>query len=43
MVRCFTKQEQTVLIVIIGLLLVGWTVKVYRAADSMDAPITSQP
>jgi hypothetical protein len=27
-----TKQEQFVLCIILGLLLLGWTVKTYRAA-----------
>ncbi len=27
-----TKQEQTVLAVVLGLLLVGWAVKAYRTA-----------
>jgi hypothetical protein len=26
-----TKQEQTVLVMVIGLLLLGWVVKAYRA------------
>jgi hypothetical protein len=27
-----TKQEQTVLVMVIGLLLLGWVVKAYRTA-----------
>jgi hypothetical protein len=36
-----TKQEQMVLCVIVGLLLTGWCVKVYRAAHSPASPILS--
>ena len=28
-----TKQEQWVLCIVVGLLLVGWTVKLYRTAN----------
>jgi hypothetical protein len=31
-VNGLTKQEQTVLILVLGLLLVGWAVKYYRTA-----------
>jgi hypothetical protein len=31
-VNRLTRQEQMVLCVVVGLLLVGWTVKIYRAA-----------
>jgi len=31
-VNRLTKQEQLVLCIIVGLLLLGWTVKVYRTA-----------
>jgi len=30
-----TKQEQTVLCVVLSLLLVGWVVKAYRASHSL--------
>ena len=32
LVNRLTKQEQLVLCIIVGLLLLGWTVKVYRTA-----------
>jgi hypothetical protein len=31
-VNGLTKQEQTVLIIVLGLLLTGWAVKFYRTA-----------
>jgi hypothetical protein len=31
-VNRFTKQEQLVLCIVVGLLLTGWAVKAYRAA-----------
>jgi hypothetical protein len=31
-VNALTKQEQTVLCVVLGLLLMGWAVKAYRTA-----------
>jgi hypothetical protein len=37
-VNGLTKQEQTVLILVLGLLLVGWAVKYYRTAHP-SAPI----
>jgi hypothetical protein len=37
-VNGLTKQEQTVLILVLGLLLVGWAVKYYRTAHP-PAPI----
>jgi len=36
-----TKQEQMVLCLVLGLLLVGWAVKNYRAAHSTPAPVPS--
>lgn len=36
-----TKQEQMVLCLVLGLLLVGWAVKTYRAAQPAPAPVTS--
>jgi hypothetical protein len=35
-----TKQEQTVLVVVIGMLLLGWMVKTYRTAHP---PAQSNP
>lgn len=32
MVKFMTRQEQTILLVIFGLLMVGWAVKAYRAS-----------
>jgi len=32
LVKWLTKQEQLVLVVILGLLFVGWAVKTYRTA-----------
>ena len=34
-----TKQEQLVLITVVGLLLTGWAVKVYRAAHPPAAVV----
>ena len=34
-----TKQEQWVLLVVMGLLLTGWAVKVYRAAHPPAAAV----
>jgi hypothetical protein len=36
-VNGLTKQEQTVLILVLGLLLVGWAVKYYRTAHPPTA------
>jgi hypothetical protein len=35
-----TKQEQLVLVMVIGLLLVGWVVKAYRTAHP---PVWTEP
>jgi len=32
MMNCLTKQEQLVLCIVLGLLLTGWAVKMYRTA-----------
>jgi len=37
-VNRLTRQEQTVLCVVIGLLLLGWTVKAYRTAHPSPGP-----
>jgi hypothetical protein len=37
-VNRLTRQEQTVLCIVIGLLLLGWTVKAYRAAHPSVRP-----
>ena len=36
-----TKQEKTVLCIVLGLLLTGWAVKTYRAAHPSTAVIQS--
>jgi hypothetical protein len=36
--HALTKQEQLVLSVVLGLLLLGWAVKTYRAAQPASAP-----
>jgi hypothetical protein len=36
-----TKQEQLVICTILGLLLVGWAVKTYRAAHPLPNATTS--
>lgn len=38
-----TKKEQTVLCVVIALLLLGWTVKVYRAASTATVNVEVKP
>ena len=38
-VNWLTKQEQRVLIVVMGLLLTGWAVKAYRAAHPPAAAV----
>jgi hypothetical protein len=39
-----TKQEQLVLCLVLGLLLLGWAVKAYRTAHPAAAPaVASQP
>jgi hypothetical protein len=38
-VNYLTKQEQMFLIVVLGLLLTGWTVKVYRTAHPPAAVV----
>jgi hypothetical protein len=40
-VNGLTKQEQTVLIIVLGLLLVGWAVKLYRTSHP-PAPASVQ-
>ncbi|HEU6449630.1 MAG TPA: hypothetical protein VFV23_14445 [Verrucomicrobiae bacterium] len=35
-----TKQEQLVLCVVLGLLLVGWAVKMYRASHPPPQPVS---
>jgi hypothetical protein len=42
-VNRLTKQEQTVLLVVLGLLLLGWCVKTYRAAHPPRAMSVSSP
>jgi hypothetical protein len=37
-VNFLTKQEQMFLIVVLGLLLTGWTVKWYRTAHPTSSP-----
>ncbi len=37
-----TKQEQLVLCIVLGLLLTGWAVKVYRTAHPPPAPAAQQ-
>ena len=37
-VNRLTRQEQTVLCIVIGLLLLGWTVKAYRASHPSVRP-----
>jgi len=37
-VHHLTKQEQLVLCFVVGLLLIGWAVKVYRAAHPPQTP-----
>jgi len=39
-VNALTKQEQLVLCVVLGLLLMGWAVKAYRTAHPSLAPVT---
>jgi hypothetical protein len=39
-VKGLTKQEQTVLILVLGLLLVGWVVKYYRTAHPPAAIVS---
>jgi hypothetical protein len=38
-VNALTKQEQLVLCVVLGLLLMGWAVKAYRAAHPPVASV----
>jgi len=40
-VNLLTKQEQLVLCTVMGLLLIGWAVKTYRAAHPTPAPLQS--
>lgn len=43
-VKWLTKQEQTVLIIVLGLLLTGWAVKLYRTAhppETIAAPVAA--
>jgi len=40
-VNRLTKQEQLVLCIVVGLLLTGWAVKVYRTAHPPPAAIQS--
>ena len=37
LMNLLTKQEQTVLCIVLGLLLTGWAVKTYRAAHPPTA------
>jgi hypothetical protein len=41
-VKSLTKQELLVLYVVVGLLLTGWAVKVYRTAHPPPAPVAQQ-
>ena len=38
--NALTKQEQLVLCLVLGLLLMGWAVKTYRAAHPTARPVT---
>ena len=38
--NALTKQEQLVLCLVLGLLLMGWAVKTYRAAHPAARPVT---
>jgi uncharacterized membrane protein YczE len=38
-VNALTKQEQLVLCVVLGLLLMGWAVKAYRTAHPTATPV----
>jgi hypothetical protein len=38
-VNALTKQEQLVLCVVLGLLLMGWAVKAYRTAHPPVTPV----
>jgi hypothetical protein len=42
-VNRLTRQEQLVLIIVLGLLVMGWAVKVYRTAHPPAPPTKSQP
>jgi len=42
-VNALTKQEQLVLCVVLGLLLMGWAVKAYRTAHPPVATVPSTP
>lgn len=37
-----TKQEQLVITIIVGLLLIGWAVKTWRTANPPPLPATEQ-
>jgi hypothetical protein len=39
MLNALTKQEQLVLCVVLGLLLMGWAVKAYRTAHPANQPV----
>ena len=42
LVNRLTKQEQLVLGIVIGLLVLGWSVKFYRTAHPATVPVRSQ-
>jgi hypothetical protein len=42
-VNALTKQEQLVLCVVLGLLLMGWAVKAYRTAHPPVARVQTTP